>query len=94
VPQNAIGVIKIDDFQKHVPGRVRASMRTARKATLSSQFLCGFYARMNFRGSPYGALKFLRKAPCAPDAIFPMSVVKKQGSAFEACVVIARARQH
>ncbi len=77
MPQNAIGVIKIDDFQKHVPGRVRASMRTARKATLASQFLCGFYARMNFRGSSYGALKFLRKAPCAPDAIFPMTVVKK-----------------
>jgi len=94
VLQNAIGVIKINDFQTHVPEDVRASMRSPRQTTLSSQITPCEPERMNFRGNPCGALKFQRKAPCEPDAIFPVTVIKKQGSSFETCVATARARKH
>ena len=79
VPQNAIGIIKINDFQKHVSERVRASMREPRKPTLSSQ-IPGATATIRTSWRPlFGAIGFLRKAPCTQHAIFPMTVVKNKG---------------
>ena len=66
VPQNAIGVIKVNDFQKHVPEGVRASMREPRKTTLSSQ-IPGATARLRKSWRlPFGALGFPRETSTRP----------------------------
>ena len=68
VPQNAIGVIKINDFpnKKNVPEGVRASMREPHKTALSSQ-MPGAPARLRKSWRlPFVALGFPRETSTRP----------------------------